>query len=97
MQSLRRPNPSDDVGARLDRLPVFRFHLVLLGIAAASLLFDGLDGVVMTFVLSNLRTVWQIDVATIGVVSAIGFGGTSWARRRAGSSRTGSGARRPCC
>jgi putative MFS transporter len=75
MQSLRRPNPSDDVGARLDRLPVFRFHLVLLGIAAASLLFDGLDGVVMTFVLSNLRTVWQIDVATIGVVSAIGFGG----------------------
>ena len=29
----------------------------------------------MTFVLSNLRTVWQISVATIGVVSAIGFGG----------------------
>jgi putative MFS transporter len=29
----------------------------------------------MTFVLSNLRTVWHISVATIGVVSAIGFGG----------------------
>ncbi len=52
-----------------------RFHFALLGIAAASLLFDGLDGVVMTFVLSNLRSVWQIGVATIGVVSAIGFGG----------------------
>lgn len=75
MPSARGSNPSDDIGARLDRLPVSRFHFVLLGIAAASLLFDGLDGVVMTFVLSNLRTVWQIDVATIGVVSAIGFGG----------------------
>jgi MFS transporter, putative metabolite:H+ symporter len=75
MPSLRGPNPSDDIGARLDRLPVSRFHFVLLGIAAISLLFDGLDAVVTTFVLSNLRTVWQIDVATIGVVSAIGFGG----------------------
>jgi MFS transporter, putative metabolite:H+ symporter len=75
MPSLRGPNPSDDIGARLDRLPVSQFHFVLLGIAAASLLFDGLDGVVMTFVLTNLRTVWGIDVATIGVVSAIGFGG----------------------
>ena len=75
MPSPRGPNPSDDIGARLDRLPLSRFHFVLLGIAAASLVFDGLDGVVMTYVLSNLRTVWQIDVATIGVVSAIGFGG----------------------
>jgi MFS transporter, putative metabolite:H+ symporter len=75
MPSLRGPNPPDDIGARLDRLPVSRFHFVLLGIAAASLLFDGLDGVLMTFVLSNLRTVWQISVSTIGVVSAIGFGG----------------------
>jgi putative MFS transporter len=75
MPSPRGSNPSDDIGARLDRLPVSRFHFVLLGIAAASLVFDGLDGVVMTFVLANLRTVWQIDVATIGVVSAIGFGG----------------------
>jgi MFS transporter, putative metabolite:H+ symporter len=74
MASLR-PNPSDDIGARLDRLPLSRYHFVLLGIAAASLLFDGLDGVLMTFVLSNLRTVWQIGVSTIGVVSAIGFGG----------------------
>jgi putative MFS transporter len=75
MPSLRGQNPSDDIGARLDRLPLSRFHFVLLVIAATSLLFDGLDGVVMTFVLTNLRTVWQIDVATIGVVSAIGFGG----------------------
>jgi putative MFS transporter len=75
MPSSRSPNSSDDIGARLDRLPVSRFHFVLLGIAAVSLLFDGLDGVVMTFVLSNLRTVWHFSVATIGVVSAIGFGG----------------------
>src|SRR5580693_6589628 len=75
MPSSSRPGQSDDIGARLDRLPVSRFHFVLLGIAAASLLFDGLDGVVMTYVLANLRTVWRIDVATIGVVSAIGFGG----------------------
>ncbi len=75
MPSSSGPGQSDDIGARLDRLPVSRFHFVLLGIAAASLLFDGLDGVVMTYVLSNLRVVWRIGVATIGVVSAIGFGG----------------------
>jgi len=61
--------------ARLDRLPVSRFHFVLLVIGAASLFFDTLDGLVMTFVLSNLRTVWAIDVAAIGVVSATGFAG----------------------
>jgi MFS transporter, putative metabolite:H+ symporter len=61
--------------ARLDRLPVSRFHFVLLVIGAASLFFDTLDGLVMTFVLSNLRTVWAIDVAAIGMVSATGFAG----------------------
>ncbi len=75
MPSFRGSNPSDDIGARLDRLPLSRFHFVLLGVAAISLLFDGLDAVVMTFVLSDLRTVWQIGVVTIGIVSAIGFGG----------------------
>jgi MFS family permease len=61
--------------ARLDRLPVSRFHFVLLVVGAASLFFDTLDGLVMTFVLSNLRTVWTIDVAIIGMVSATGFAG----------------------
>jgi hypothetical protein len=61
--------------ARLDRLPVSRFHFALLVIGAASLFFDTLDGLVMTFVLSNLRTAWTIDVATIGMVSTTGFAG----------------------
>ena len=40
--------------ARLDRLPVSRFHFVLLVIGAASLFFDTLDGLVS----NHLRTRW---------------------------------------
>jgi putative MFS transporter len=66
---------SETIAARLDRLPVARFHIELLVIAAASLLFDALDGLVITLVLTHLRTIWHVSVATIGIVTAIAFGG----------------------
>jgi MFS transporter, putative metabolite:H+ symporter len=65
----------EQISARLDRLPVSHFHFKVLSIAAASLLFDTLDGLVTAFVLADLRSVWNIDVATIGFISAIGLSG----------------------
>ncbi len=65
----------EQISARLDRLPVSRFHFKVLVIAAASLLFDTLDGIVITFVLADLKTQWQFGVATIGFIVALGLGG----------------------
>ncbi len=63
------------IAARLDRLPVTIFHFQLLGISAASLLFDTLDGLTCIFVLTHLRPIWGFGVSTIGVVSALGLSG----------------------
>lgn len=63
------------VAARLDRLPVTRFHAYVLIVAALSLLFDTLDTVVTGFVLATLRPLWHFDAMMIGIVSAIGLGG----------------------
>ncbi len=63
------------LAARLDRLPVSRFHIVVLIVAALSLFFDTLDTVVTGFVLATLRTEWSFDAAVLGQLSAIGLGG----------------------
>lgn len=64
-----------DIARRLDRLPVSRFHLTVLVVAALSLFFDTLDTVITGFVLATLRPLWGFDAATIGVISAVGLGG----------------------
>ena len=63
------------IAARLDRLPVSRFHVTVLIVAALSLFFDTLDTVVTGFVLATLRPLWGFSTATIGVISAIGLAG----------------------
>lgn len=63
------------LAARLDRLPVSRFHIVVLVVAALSLFFDTLDTVITGFVLATLRTEWHFDAAVLGQLSAIGLAG----------------------
>lgn len=63
------------IATRLDRLPVSRFHITVLIVAAFSLFFDTLDTVITGFVLAALRPVWGFNAATIGVIAAIGLGG----------------------
>lgn len=63
------------LAARLDRLPVSRFHIVVLTVAALSLFFDTLDTVITGFVLATLRTEWNFDAAVLGQLSAIGLAG----------------------
>ena len=65
----------EHISARLDRLPLSRFHIAILTIASVSLLFDTVDLVITGFILAILRTIWHFDVKTIGVISAIGLCG----------------------
>ena len=61
--------------ARLDRLPVSRFHFALLVIAGLSLFFDTLDTVVTGFAFAAFREEWHLGGLALGVTSAIGLGG----------------------
>jgi putative MFS transporter len=69
------PLKVEEISDRLDRLPASRFHAKILVVAALSLLFDTLDSVVTGFVLASLRTVWNFDAKTVGLISAIGLSG----------------------
>lgn len=61
--------------ARLDRMPVRGFHIMVLVVASLSLLFDTLDSVMTGFVLAAMREEWGFDVVWIGYISAIGTSG----------------------
>ena len=61
--------------ARLDRLPVSRFHFVVLVVAAMSLFFDTLDTVVTGFAFAAFREPWHLGGMALGVTSAIGLAG----------------------
>lgn len=61
--------------ARLDRLPPSRFHVVVLVVAALSLLFDTLDTVVTGFAFAAFRGEWGLGGMALGITSAIGLAG----------------------
>ena len=61
--------------ARLDRLPVSRFHFVVLVVAAMSLFFDTLDTVVTGFAFAAFREPWHLGGMALGVTSAVGLAG----------------------
>jgi putative MFS transporter len=61
--------------ARLDRLPPSRFHVVILLVAALSLLFDTLDTVVTGFAFAAFRGEWGLGGMALGITSAIGLAG----------------------
>lgn len=65
----------NEVAARIDRLPITRFHAALLIISSLSLLVDTLDTVVTGFILAHLRSQWHLTNFSIAIVSAIGLTG----------------------
>jgi putative MFS transporter len=65
----------EQLSDRLDRLPTSRYHAKILIIAALSLLFDTLDHVITGFVLASLRTTWNFELKTVGLISAMGLCG----------------------
>ena len=61
--------------ARLDRLPLSRPHYGLLVIGGLGYTFDGMDAAVVAFLLTDLREVFGVDNAHLGLIgSATPFG-----------------------
>ncbi len=60
-----------DVSARLDRLPLSRFHWVLLLTAGMGWAFDSMDVGLLSFVLPSLRNEWKLDPQTSGLIISV--------------------------
>ncbi|TDO94591.1 MFS transporter [Enemella evansiae] len=63
------------LSARLDRLPLSKPHYLLLLIGGFGYTFDGMDAAVVAFLLPDVKRVFALDNATLGLVaSAAPFG-----------------------
>lgn len=63
------------LSARLDRLPLSRPHFVLLLIGGLGYTFDGMDAAVVAFLLPDVKRVFGLEAAQLGMVaSAAPFG-----------------------
>lgn len=60
-----------DVSARLDRLPLSRFHWLLLFTAGMGWAFDSMDVGLLSFVLPSLRNEWKLDPQTSGLIISV--------------------------
>ncbi len=69
------PFTTENLVARLDRLPASRFHAMVLLVAGLSLFFDTLDTVVTGFAFAAFRVQWRLGGLALGVTSAIGLAG----------------------
>lgn len=58
------------LSARLDRLPLSRPHYMLLLIGGLGYTFDGMDAAIVAFLLTDLREVFELSNAQLGLVSS---------------------------
>jgi putative MFS transporter len=63
------------IAARLERLPVSRWHLKLRAILGVATFFDAFDSLAIAFVLPALIGPWHIDPQGIGFLISIGYAG----------------------
>jgi len=61
--------------ARLDRVPLNRFHWKLLVISGLGWMFDAMDVILISFVLTPIRTEFGLDATRTGLVASAGFVG----------------------
>ncbi len=64
-----------DIVARLQSLPVGRFHYKLLVLVGLGWLFDAMDTGMVSFVLATLGKEWGLSPKELGWVVSIGFVG----------------------
>lgn len=65
----------DDLGRRLDDLPVTRRHVRLLVGSGIGWTFDAMDVGLISFVIAQLAVVWGTDTTVLGWVASAGFVG----------------------
>jgi putative MFS transporter len=61
--------------ARLDRVPLNRFHWKLLIISGFGWMFDAMDVILISFLLTPIRTEFGLDATQTGLVASAGFVG----------------------
>jgi putative MFS transporter len=61
--------------ARLDRIPLNRFHWRLLVVAGFGWMFDAMDVILIAFLLTPIRTEFKLDATQTGFVASAGFVG----------------------
>ena len=61
--------------ARLDRVPLNRFHWRLLIVAGLGWMFDAMDVILIAFLLTPIRTEFGLDATQTGFVASAGFVG----------------------
>src|SRR5712692_2848645 len=61
--------------ARLDRVPLNRFHWRLLAVAGFGWMFDAMDVILIAFLLTPIRTEFGLDATQSGFVVSAGFVG----------------------
>ena len=64
-----------DIIARLENVPVTRFHYRLLVITGLGWMFDAMDTGIIAFVLPTLAKVWGLTTAQMGYIGSIGLVG----------------------
>jgi putative MFS transporter len=86
---------SDQIAARMDRLPTSRWHTKVRAILATATFFDAFDAVAIAFVMPTLIGLWQLRPSQIGLLIASGFAGQAlgavsfaWLAERYGRVRT---------
>lgn len=68
-------SPSVQIAARLDRLPLSKFHYKLLVINGCAWSFDAFDVGLVTFIATALIQDWQLSPAQVGILLSSGLFG----------------------
>ncbi len=69
------PISAADIAARVDRLPITRWHLKIRSILGMATFFDGFDAIAIAFVIPALIQEWHLKPAEIGFLLSSGFAG----------------------
>ena len=64
-----------DIIARIERLPLSRWHLRAVGFIGLASFFDAFDSLTIAFVMPALAIAWNIPASAIGIMISIGFVG----------------------
>lgn len=64
-----------DLVARLERIPLSKFHYSLLAVTGLGWMFDAMDTGIIAFVLPQLAKVWSLDVQQMGLIGSMGLVG----------------------
>ncbi len=73
-----RPSPQDpgfNIVARIERLPVSRWHHWMRSIVGTAMFFDAFDAIAIAYVLPVLIPLWKLGPQEIGGMISIGYAG----------------------